>query len=142
MKREIKFRAWHKKEKKMCDVDLLHINDGAFLIGAEKGEDTLQDGGKTWVIAPENGRYCTNDEFELMQYTGLKDKNGKEVYESDILRNECNETEVVKFSTSENSITIGHGEYGYVISAGFRLSTHGKEFEVIGNIHENPELLK
>ena len=139
--REIKFRAWLKDENKMCDVDLLHINDGAFLIGAEKGEDTLQDGGKTWVIAPDNGRYCTNDEFELMQYTGLKDKNGVEIYEGDIVRNEYNEVKVVEFSVSESSFTIGHGEYGFDVWAGFRLSTHGKEFKVIGNIHENPELL-
>ena len=63
---------------------------------------------------------------DLMQFTGLKDKNGKEIYEGDIVRQDYdNALCEVKF-----------------ISGCFSPFKHDGQFVVIGNIYENPELLK
>ena len=68
----------------MCKVETL-TDKGAFLVGVKKGEDDY--GRKYFVRAPEHGRFCENDEFELMLFTGLLDKNGKQIFESMILNN-------------------------------------------------------
>jgi uncharacterized phage protein (TIGR01671 family) len=129
-KRETKFRAWLKAESKMCEVGLIRFGVGAFLLGAEPGSDIISSDGKFKAKAPDSGRFVNNEEFELMQFTGLKDKNGKEIYESDILEyphREVNDDRVVTF-----------------IDGGFMLThINGQRFwpydnEVIGNIYENP----
>ena len=155
--REIKFRAWHKDERLMCDVDVLNINDGAFLIGVKPEEDYLVDGGKTWVVAPENGRYCGIDEIELMQFTGLKDSSGVEIYEGDICRfYKCEDEscffhglalmnnnvvggqwKIIKCDNVDSEIPSIKGEDCLDSSAFWN-----DDFEVIGNIHENKDLLK
>jgi len=78
----------------------------------------------------------------IMQYVGLKDKNGKEIYEGDIVKNiqlidEDFETGVIVFDSYAFSISLEGGEFLpclYEATEGF--------IEVIGNIQENPELLK
>ena len=66
--------------------------------------------------------------MEIMQYTGLKDKNGKEIYEGDIL--EVYGGECINYLV-ESLYSIFYD----------RINTE-LEYEIIGNIHENPELLK
>ena len=129
--REIKFRAWHKDERLMCDIDTLNINDGAFLIGVKPEEDYLVDGGKTWVIAPENGRYCGIDEIEIMQFTGLYDYSGDEIYEGDILDG---------WWDGNLSVVFFNGEFvvEYMDNDHFAILDH---HNIIGNIHENKDLL-
>lgn len=93
----------------------------------------------------------------LMQYTGLKDKNGKEIYEGDILDlhstvngvnlfeiyyNESQARFSIKYHT--NRMPKRSLEYEYSVSDFFKPCQFSGEveFEIVGNIHENPELLK
>lgn len=76
------------------------------------------------------------DTYEWMQYTGLTDKNGQEIYEGDILKSEKYGNGEVKW---ENGVGFGC-EFEEI-----RLGTgvwHMGEYEVIGNIYEDPELLE
>ena len=118
--REIKFRAWHKGQKRWVYGILVGL-DGV----AERYID--DDGGKSGLWEHECNE---SDQLQLVQYTGLKDKNGKEIYEGDVIR-DCNglpDTWVVEWSVEE---------------AGFLgLDWCGKPNEVIGNIYEHPGLIK
>lgn len=118
-----KFRAWIKNDKEMIDVDEIHWFDGEL--------DIIGD----YITFVRKA-----DEIELMQSTGLKDKNGKEIFEGDILKNNKYITSVfyergaycVKFCrTTNTTVTMN------VISFIEKYKT-----KVIGNIYENPELLE
>lgn len=121
MSREIKFRAWHIKYAKFLnEVDLKFVSmNTAF---------TLTD--ITWL-----------------QYTGLKDASGKEIYEGDIVEFKANYTTkpngfiVGFFSYDEEtaSFVIKSNQHEYIIgedTEGFNIYSH-----VIGNVYDNPELL-
>ncbi len=126
-KREIKFRAWLRKDKEMV------------LLG--KFEDLIWDcNGYTEK---------TINQMELMQYTGLKDKNGKEIYEGDIVKG-ISYKEPIVCRTSIKVIgvvewTNNFGNAGFdfhnSLPKGFRTYPNLQNCEVIGNIYENPELL-
>lgn len=129
--REIKFRAWDKKEKRM-----LHWDEEPYL-GFFIGDygDILQGAFEDIV---------KQQKLELMQYTGLKDMNGKEIYEGDIVR-ENNELGI-----SELFYKIGYKD-GHTsmtgCNKGNEYDKHGiwnliSSLEVIGNIYETPDLLK
>jgi len=81
--------------------------------------------------------------LEIMQFTGLLDKNGKEIYEGDIIVKIINGERRYP-SSIERKMTNNCGECGWVY--GWDMPDHAEtiaqEYEVIGNIHENPELLK
>jgi uncharacterized phage protein (TIGR01671 family) len=73
------------------------------------------------------------ESVELMQFTGLHDKNGKEIYEGDILKTPYNNAEV-KFKDGQFGILKNNSRYGRDFTSCM------SNFEIIGNIYENPEL--
>ena len=114
--REIKFRAWDKNINEMFSHEELvdeFVMYGQFFSNQE------------------------NSHFVVMQYTGLKDKNGKEIYDEDILRlqDETNKLHYYQVKYVENLFVLD-GELAVHIK-----SAYFKEREVIGNIYENKELL-
>lgn len=125
--RELKFRAWHETDKCWYNPRFIEMNllGQAMLRGAEG----------LFEIVPASA---------VEQYTGLKDKNGKEIYEGDILW-----WEHFYGMTGENIETTAkvyweEKDASFVVGDWFEPLGHlvdEDEVEVIGNIHENPELL-
>ena len=134
MNREIKYRAWLKEENKMVNVETIDFTD-----------KSMQYLKKNEIIDAYLLRRMIFDDVELMQYTGIKDKNGKEIYEGDILKykflydRRLKHVTLVKFVETEASFGI-KDTYGNEIPL-FRI-TANNYFEVIGNIYENEELLQ
>ena len=143
MKREIKFRAWIPKLKRIIYIGS-HKNDTAVWI-CEDGFNVVDH-----FTGVHESMGTDEDGVILMQYTGLKDKNGKDVYEGDI----------IKWPIGHNDYAtlimyVGYNELGMRLykrlpceccggHKGGSIPSFGifKKCEVIGNIYENSELLK
>lgn len=82
------------------------------------------------------GTKCKIDPNTVGQFTGLKDKNGRDIYEGDIYRFEDPD------SINEVYYSMGGGFAGFDLSPAFHNGCQLTNVEVIGNIHDNPELLK
>ena len=129
--REIKFRAWNADDEQMYSVTSVDFVDGTCEV---EGDDL----GLSWRDENRNAQ-----ETILMQFTGLKDKNGKEIYEGDILAKP-------KFSQSVEVQWMDHDGAWWVRFHGADSYKNLSAFnewdecvaEVIGNIYENPELQK
>ena len=121
--RELKFRAW--------DTLTDDWYDGTLEIDFDWGGIVNE---AVDLMNLEEGRYI------VMQYTGLKDKNGKEIYEGDILRTGTDKDMVVGWSERFASFVI-HRE-GWAFQHWFGEACDPEDCEVIGNIYEHPELLK
>lgn len=117
--REIKFRAWVEETKKMF---YNHQNNRYF------------------------GRDLKSPRVALMQYTGLKDKNGKEIYEGDIVTGATSyEVDNDKREWTESNPAHIYWDEEFCAFYPFYLNARWRcdivDIEVIGNIYENPELL-
>jgi len=115
--REIKFRAWDKDKKVFVDDVLITANKYGFL---------YQNYNKCEFMGE-------NRDIVIMQYTGLKDKNGKEIYEGDIIKLSDMVVDEIIFDYT--------GQFKPKKSTDFEAYGFMKSSEVIGNIYENPELL-
>lgn len=124
--REIKFRAWHKEEK---------------IIGEVLGIDILH---KEIFFSNEDVDCYEHTDFkdiELMQYTGLKDKNNKEVYEGDIVKLRANHgIGVIKYYDEWGAFVVEYIKPRPLVVLG--MNYYKEDIEILGNIYENSELIK
>lgn len=124
-----RFRAWDKEFKEMVQVDAL-VFDEQIIKATYKNRNVVKDDLKNYV---------------LMQSTGLKDKNGKEIFEGDILRvtNLSSWLEVVSFNEDKAMFVSKEIKRDIEETPLYDLfNTDIFEVEIIGNIHTNPELLE
>ena len=131
--REIKFRAFvDNKMYKVVGLDLWSdsVSEHTFTIWDDDLDDSIE---------------LDTTEFGLMQYTGLKDKNGKEIYEGDIVKyNYNNQVYQDVYAKVEYSIAGFRLNADYIsrhLSRHIRIANTDYS-EVVGNIYENPELLE
>ena len=127
-----RFRAWHKTWEEMGKVKRIRFDD---------------EGNVTTVLlrGRDLGTNTHADEIELMQSTGLKDKNGKEIFEGDILivSDEHSWVEVVSYNQGKAMFITEeiNREFKVPETPLYDLfNTNIFKFEIIGNIYENQEL--
>ncbi len=129
---QINFRAWDKNVNKMKLVECIYFDDdGISMVAVQSKRGVLS-------------LHKINDiDVILMQYTGLKDKNGKEIYEGDILEPGWAEGEVFEVVYDETHARFCEKRSGkeFLMDGSLMRSKHDAR-KIIGNIHENPELLE
>lgn len=124
--REIKFRAWIKEVDEIREVEYINF-------------------WKKMISFPN--KFCKEyylnadfDEIELMQYTGLKDKNNKEIYEGDIVKLRANHgIGVIKYYDEWGAFVVEYIKPRPLAVLG--MNYYKEDIEVLGNIYKNPELL-
>lgn len=134
--REIKFRAWDKIEKTMASVTAMTFDSPEYNPSVDLNYRLYLGFDDTQAIAES----VELSEVELMQYTSLKDKKGREIYENDIVKTKIGVMDFVLKVVFENGKFIAIGDDDDLTA--FDLFTIADKCEVIGNIYENSELLK
>lgn len=129
MSREFKFRAWDKRE---CLQQMMYLN-GFIMYG-----EGWTGGNPAYKFIELNfanggfGKWSFND-IVLMQFSGLRDKNGKERYECDIIRRHTG------YVFEEKIYEFGLGPHGQAVAHGYSFMP---DDEIIGNKFEHPNLLQ
>lgn len=118
-----RFRAWDKVFKEMVQVNALVLDEQVVKVTYKNGN-----------VAKEDMK-----EYELMQSTGLKDLNGVEIFEGDIVR-VLDSTYTVFYDNERGSYRLKPHDDRWNVDYMSNFS-HGGNFEIIGNIYENKELL-
>ncbi len=127
MMRPIKYRAWLIPKGKMYPVEALNFHP-------ENGE-------VTYVFITEHAYGIPVKDVILREFTGLKDRQGKEIYEGDILRIEDATAQVIFWERPpEFGLNFHHNEDKWCED--WNLSDDSERMEIVGNIYENAELLK
>lgn len=124
--REIKFRCWDRFKQRWSNYK---INDSTvYFMDKNTG---------VWY-GSYNKRY---KDFNLMQYTGLKDKNNKEIYEGDIVKLRANHgIGVVKYYDEWGAFVVEYIKPRPLAVLG--MNYYKEDIEILGNIYENPKLIK
>jgi len=143
MSREIKCKAWDKVNKKWIGerhLEYLCVSADVVVLVKYKPDD---NGG----YSPESCRQLTNpevDNLSIVQYTGLKDKNGKDAYFKDIAKIVNTDgmvmVKTIYWDNDIGCVCFGGMPFINIMESGY--SQPSGEFEIIGNIYENPELIK
>lgn len=140
--RVLKFRAWNRGSKKMCYPEETNEHISYFTFYSEGNWELNEVSGSAKKLEERPLLYSSDG--VLMQYTGLKDKNRKEIWEGDILQDEDDCYTVVEYGLQEVDAFEGIGFNIWTFMDG--TTADGKRlqetFEIIGNIYENPDLLK
>ena len=135
--REIKFRAWD--GSKMIEPYSVRNGQAYIIKPCDLSEKVIDHEGSNYY---KNWDVDISTDYPLMQYTGLKDKNGVEIYEGDIAKFTPTEGEVWKAEVEFDEGAFFFNMNDYIVASSWwpNISEFG-DIEVIGNIHENPDLL-
>ena len=156
MKREIKFRAWDKK----TECYLYNIQDAYDTLS---GHVKYDDGENACYDEDCFGDFLDNERYVVEQFTGLKDKNGREIYEGDLFEHRFGyvvfDDEIHdEMGTECGVVVLEYGQFGVkipglgvynlygLLSREGHLDSMPKDdlfvMKIAGNIYENPELLE
>ena len=140
--RELKFKAWDKKGMRWITDQIGLSLDGQIMIFDRKAGEQGE-----WIYRDPKGECYTPgawEQVELMQFTGLKDKNGREIYEGDIVKvfyenhDDTPKQEMTRLVVVDWREELCGFEIGYIDHH----MPYYHDYEVLGNIYENPELLE
>ncbi len=136
-----KFRAWSVRDNTMGLVKVITIGVGAFIIGIPPGPDVVDAERKITIFAPADGRFVSMNDLFLMSFTGLLDRQLREIWEGDIIDYwssiHGNKRGVVVFQ--KGSFYLSAYNWREILGM-ISSDSDTTGLSVIGNIYEHPHL--